>query len=75
MAEPNAWGVMDHVVTHPDGHATLNAFRVSPVGAHCVVSFVAVRQPGMSDAEFAADIDMVRRDLRTLKSRMETSAP
>jgi len=74
MAERNSWGVMDHVVTLPDGRAMLNAFRVSPVGEHSVVTFVVLRQPGMGDDEFHADVDAVRRDLRALKHHLEAAA-
>jgi hypothetical protein len=37
--------------------------------------FTSFRQPGRSDEKFAADAYWVRRDLMTLKTRLEAHLP
>ncbi|MDR5817004.1 polyketide cyclase [Caballeronia sp. LZ033] len=65
----NAFGVMDHQVTLPDGHEITMPLRVIPNGAGAEVLLTLFQQPGMSDEQFAADADWVRRDLATLAAR------
>ena len=72
MVPRNAFGVLDHDVTTPDGVTTHNAFRVTPVDEGCALSFVVLRQAGASDADFARDAAHVLKDLRTLKTLMES---
>lgn len=62
----NAFGVMDHRVTLPDGVEVYVPLRVMQNGAGAEVALTLFRQPGMSDEQFAADADWVRRDLATL---------
>lgn len=71
FAPANALGVIDHEVTLADGTRVYNALRVTPNGDGAEVSFTVLRQPGMGDAAFAADVDHVRRDLETLKALLE----
>jgi len=71
MAPRNDFGVLDHDVTTPDGTTTHNAFRVTPVDDGCALSFVVLRQPGSTQAEFEADAAHVAKDLRALKGLME----
>lgn len=71
MARKNAFGVLDHDVTLPDGTVVHNAFRVSPCGDGCLLTFVVLRLPGMRADAFAADVANVRRDLRALKKLLE----
>jgi hypothetical protein len=68
---PNAFGVLDHVVRLPDGSESLSSMRVIPNGAGSEVLFTLFQRPGMTDAQFAEDVGMVERDLRTLKGVME----
>jgi len=55
MAAPNAFGVLDHDVTGPDGRTFHNAMRVTPSGDGCVLSFTVLRMPEMDDADFERD--------------------
>jgi hypothetical protein len=48
-----------------------NPLRVIANGDGCDVVFSVRRQPGMSDADFAADADAIRRDLAVLRSVLE----
>ena len=67
FAPANDFGVADHVVTLPDGTSVQNPMRVIPNADGCDVVFSVRRQPNMSDSEFAADVDGVRKDLETLR--------
>ncbi|KQP14248.1 SRPBCC family protein [Pseudorhodoferax sp. Leaf267] len=70
MAPANAFGVMDHDVTLPDGTTVHNAFRVTPCGDGCLLTFVVLRLEGVSQQSFEADVAHVRRDLETLKLKV-----
>ncbi|MEX1028142.1 MAG: hypothetical protein WD049_09085 [Candidatus Paceibacterota bacterium] len=61
----NDFGVLDHVVTLPDGQSVLK--RVVTNGDGSEVMFTLFQHPEMSD-EFARDAGMVEADLRTLRS-------
>jgi len=67
----NACGVLDHTVTMPDGREVLNPMRVFADGAGSEVAFTVFQQPDQTDAEFAADVDMIERDLQTLRDVIE----
>jgi hypothetical protein len=71
MAPRNAFGVLDHDVTMPDGVTTHNAMRVTPVGDGCLVTFVVLRMPEATDAEFERDCGLVAQDLETIASLVE----
>jgi hypothetical protein len=71
FAERNPYGVLDHDVTLPSGETVTNPLRVIANGDGCDVVFSVRRQPGMSDTEFAADVDAVTKDLATLRSILE----
>jgi len=71
FAPGNDLGVADHEVTMPDGTRVHNALRVVPNGDGAEVMFTLLRQPGMSDTDFEADADHVRKDLAKLKSILE----
>lgn len=71
MAPRNAFRVMDHDVTLPGGLTVHNAFRVTPTGEGSLLSFVVLRLPGMTDAEFDRDASLVAKDLQTLRSLVE----
>lgn len=70
FAERNAYGVLDHEVTTPDGVVTLNPMRVvaHPDGAEVVLS---VRQPATSDDELDRDAGLVQADLERLRALLE----
>jgi hypothetical protein len=71
MTPRNAFRVMDHDVTLPGGLTVHNAFRVTPTGDGSLLSFVVLRLPGMTDAEFDRDAGLVAKDLQALKSLLE----
>ena len=71
FAPANPFGVLDHVVTLPDGRAFNNPMRVVPNGAGSLVTFTLFRHEGMSDAEFERDAGMIQSDLQALKRVVE----
>lgn len=71
FAERNPYGVLDHDVTLESGVTVHNPMRVVPNGEGSEFSFTLIRQPGMSDEEFAKDKAAVERDLGTLKGLLE----
>lgn len=66
LAEPNAFGVLDHDVTLSDSTAVHNAFRVTPAATGSLLCFIVVRLPGASFEAFEADVAHVGRDLKAL---------
>lgn len=67
----NDFGVLDHVVTLPDGQSILNPMRVVANGEGSEVIFTLFQLDGMSDEQFAKDSGMVEADLRSLKAMLE----
>jgi hypothetical protein len=67
----NPFGVIDHTVTIESGLRVYNALRIVPNGDGCEVMFTLLRQPGMTDEQFAADAEHVEKDLHALKALME----
>lgn len=74
MAESNAFGVLDHDVTLPNGVTVHNAFRVTPAGSGCLLSFVVLRLPGTSPEAFESDVAHVGKDLKALRALLESGA-
>lgn len=64
----NAFGVMDHYVDAGAGPEIYVPMRIIRNGEGAEVQLTLFRQPGMSDAEFAADAEWVARDLLALKT-------
>ncbi|MEV0670198.1 SRPBCC family protein [Mycobacterium sp. NPDC050441] len=74
FAAPNTLGVLDHVVHLPSGEAVYNPMRVVPAGvdaSSCEVVFTVRQRPGVTDAEFEADVAAVAADLETLRRLLE----
>ena len=71
FAEPNDFGVIDHVVTLPDGMQVYNALRVTPNGDGAEIAFIVLRLPGMTEEDHNRDASAVLADLKTLKGLME----
>lgn len=67
----NDFGVLDHVVTLPDGQSILNPMRVVANGEGSEVMFTLFQLSGMPDEQFAKDAGMVEADLRSLKAVLE----
>ena len=71
FAPRNALGVMDHDVKLESGVTIHNPMRVVPNGEGSEFVFTLIRQPGMSDGQFAKDKEAVENDLQTLKALLE----
>jgi hypothetical protein len=67
----NEFGILDHVVTLPDGQSNLNSMRVVANGEGSEVMFTLFQLPEMSDEQFVKDAGMVEADLQMLKTVME----
>ncbi len=72
MAPQNAFGVLDHDVTLPDGTSVHNALRVTPCGYGSLLTFVVLRLECVSQESFDADVAHVRRDLAALTRLLES---
>ncbi len=73
FAPANDFGVVDHVVTPltRGGPAVDVPLRVIPNGNGSEVMITLFQQPGMSDAQYAADGALVHADLERLKHVLE----
>jgi carbon monoxide dehydrogenase subunit G len=71
FAEKNTFGVMDHDVELDSGVVIHNPMRVVPNGDGSEFIFTLMRQPGMSEEQYAEDKQAVEKDLRTLKEILE----
>lgn len=71
FAEKNPYGVLDHGVRLESGVTIHNPMRVVPNGDGSELIFTLIRQPGVSDEQFAADRAAVEKDLRALKELLE----
>jgi hypothetical protein len=71
FAPKNAFGVLDHTVTLPDGTKVYLPIRVVANGGGSELVLVLFQTPQMSDAQFEQDAGMVAADLRTLKKLLE----
>src|SRR5262245_37323868 len=67
----NEFGVLDHYVSLEAGAEMYIPMRVIPNGSGSELMFSLFRLPDMSEEQFAADADWVRRDLTTLKNLLE----
>jgi hypothetical protein len=67
----NAFGVLDHTVTLPDGKAVMNPMRVLENGEGSELMFTVFQTQGMSDEAFVKDVQAVTRDLKTIKTLLE----
>ena len=71
FARPNSFGVIDHDVRLESGVTVHNPMRVVANGEGSEFVFTLIRQPGMSDQQFASDKRAVENDLKTLKELLE----
>ena len=71
FAPANDFGILDHDVTVAIGETVRNPMRVMANGDGCDVVFTVRRRPGMSETDFAADVDAVTADLAALRTLME----
>lgn len=70
----NDFGVLDHVVTLPDGRSILNPLRVISNGEGSEVLFTLFQLGEMSPEQFAKDAQLVEADLQTLKAVLEANS-
>ena len=75
FSEFNAHMVLDHWVELESGQNIPIPLRVLPNGDGCELVLTVFRQPGKSDADFAADADWVMRDLKAAKALLERQLP
>ncbi|MCX7522247.1 SRPBCC family protein [Microbacterium sp. STN6] len=68
---PVEHGVLDHDVVMPDGTRVHNPLRVLRNGDGSEVVFTLFQRPGMSEADFEHDAEMVRTDLARLRELLE----
>lgn len=66
---PNAFGILDHRVTLPDGNEIYVPIRAMANGDGTEVVFTLFRQPEMDDARWRRDEEWVRKDLEKLKQQ------
>ncbi|BES70546.1 polyketide cyclase [Marinobacter nanhaiticus D15-8W] len=71
FADRNNFGVMDHDVELASGVLVHNPMRVVPNGEGSEFLFTLIRQPDMTDEQFAEDRLAIETDLRTLKTLLE----
>lgn len=64
-------GVLDHDVTLPDATVVHNPFRVLCNDESSEVVFTLYQRPGMTDADFDIDAELIRADLETLRNILE----
>jgi hypothetical protein len=78
FAPANEYGVLDHVVTLPDGEVVYSPVRViadlAGGAGGCEVVFSLRRQPEMTDEDFERDATLVAADLDQLKAVLEKTA-
>lgn len=70
----NPYGVLDHIVTLPDGKNQNNPVRVVANGEGSELMFTVFQAKGMSDEAFLKDVQAVTRDLKTIKALLEAIA-
>ncbi|MCW2747404.1 MAG: polyketide cyclase [Nocardioidaceae bacterium] len=73
FVDDNNLGVLDHVVTLPDGQEVLNPLRVFANNDGSEVVFTLFHLPGVDGAAFERDAALVGKDLATLKALLEAS--
>jgi hypothetical protein len=70
FAPVNEFGVADHDVELPTGKFH-NPMRVVPNGSGSEVLFTLVQLPGVDDAHFDTDLEVIRADLNKLRTVLE----
>ncbi|RZJ68780.1 MAG: SRPBCC family protein [Flavobacterium sp.] len=71
LVPKNEFGVIDQVVTLPDGTKVDSHLRVIENGSGTEVVFTLFRTPGKTEKEFDDDARAVQTDLETLKIKLE----
>lgn len=71
FSPPNDYGVLDHWVHPAAGGEIYVPLRVVPNGTGCELTLTLFRTADMTDERFAADAELVRRDLRFAQKLLE----
>jgi hypothetical protein len=71
FVDRNDFGVLDHHVTLESGEEILVPLRVVVNGDGSEVMVTVFRMAGTSTETFTEDVNLVQRDLRTLKRTLE----
>lgn len=71
FSPPNEFGVLDHWVYPEAGGEIYVPLRVVPNGKGCELLLTLFRLPGMTDEKFAADAELVARDLGFARKLLE----
>jgi hypothetical protein len=71
FSPPNSYGVLDHWVHITPQVSIYVPLRLVANGEGCELILSLLRQPGMSDERFAADVQWVQRDLLTARQLLE----
>jgi len=72
FVEKNDFGLLDHYVNPVPGVEIHVPMRVLPNGSGSEVIFTLFQLADMSDEQFAEDVGMVERDLKTLKNVLKS---
>jgi hypothetical protein len=72
FVEKNDFGVLDHYVSPTPEIEVYVPMRVLPNGSGSEVIFTMLRLSEMSDEKFVEDVEMVERDLKTLRNVLES---
>jgi len=72
FAPINNFGILDHTVTLAPDVEVHVPMRMVRNADGCEVILTLYRQPGMDDAQFQHDANLVRQDLNTLKQLLES---
>jgi len=71
LTPKNQFGIIDHVVTLPDGNKVTNPLRVIDNNHGTEVIFTLFKMPGKTAKEFEEDAKLVDADLKKLKEILE----
>jgi len=71
FSEPNAYGILDHVLTPVGGQSQTVRMRVFPNGAGAEIVYTMFQHEGVGDAQFASDAEWVQSDFAALQSLLE----
>ncbi|RUT34606.1 SRPBCC family protein [Arsenicitalea aurantiaca] len=75
FAAPNSHGVLDFTVTHADRPPLKTPARLHPNDEGCELTMLLQQRRGVTDAQFASEVEWMSTDLETLKSLLESRAP
>jgi hypothetical protein len=72
FADPNPYGILDHVLTPESGEPVAVPMRVVANCEGTQIVYTLFQRPGMSDERLRSDAEWVTSDLMALKSLLES---